>query len=190
MEKKLVSELYRYLMLVAAMLVCLGHGSNDVSNSISPLLVVLQAHDGNIKHAYLLGSAGIALGLLLLGYKVMETVGKKVIKLDFPKGFSAQFATAMAVILGTVLGMPLSTTHCMVGSLLGLVLAGKTQVFRDAYRLDTPDLSNDAVADKNENVKDENSFKDPAIIGKIVCWWAATVPVALVTSLAITKVAL
>ena len=84
--------------------------------------------------AYLLGSAGIAIGLFCLGYKVMETVGKKVIKLDFPKGFSAQFATAFAVILGTVLGMPLSTTHCMVGALLGLVLAGKTQAFKDAYK--------------------------------------------------------
>lgn len=80
-----------------------------------------------------MGSAGIAIGLFILGYKVMETVGKKVIKLDFPKGFSAQFATAFAVILGTVLGMPLSTTHCMVGSLIGLVLAGKTQAYIDAY---------------------------------------------------------
>ena len=118
----------------------------------------------------------------------METVGKKVIKLDFPKGFSAQFATAFAVILGTVLGMPLSTTHCMVGSLLGLVLAAKTPSFKTAYRLDT-EKTNRAESTKN-NVKDENSFKDPAIIGRIVLWWAATVPVALVTSLVITKLAL
>lgn len=48
MEKKLVSELYRCLMLVAAMLVCLGHGSNDVANSISPILVVFTAHGENI----------------------------------------------------------------------------------------------------------------------------------------------
>ena len=126
MEKKLVSELYRYLMLVAAMMVCLGHGSNDVSNSISPLLVVFVAQGSDVQNAYLIGSLGIALGLLILGKSVMETVGKKVIKLDFPKGFSAQFATAFAVILGTVFGMPLSTTHCMVGSLFGLVLASKT----------------------------------------------------------------
>ena len=65
----------------------------------------------------------------------METVGKKVVKLDFPKGFSAQFATSFAVILGTVLGMPLSTTHCMVGSLLGLSIASKTQAFQDAYHV-------------------------------------------------------
>ena len=48
MERKLVSELYRLLMLVAAMLVCLGHGSNDVANSISPILVVFTAHGENV----------------------------------------------------------------------------------------------------------------------------------------------
>ena len=67
MEKKLVSELYRYLMLVAAMMVCLGHGSNDVSNSISPLLVVFEAEGSKEQTAYLIGSIGIAFGLLILG---------------------------------------------------------------------------------------------------------------------------
>ena len=125
-ETRLVSQLYRCLMLLAAMMVCIGHGSNDVANSISPLIVVFTAKSHELKTAYLIGSIGIALGLLVLGYKVMETVGKKVVRLDFPKGFSAQFATAFAVILGTVLGMPLSTTHCMVGALLGLKLASFT----------------------------------------------------------------
>ena len=76
-------------MLIAAMMVCMGHGSNDVANSISPLLTALEVDGDSIKFAYMLGSAGIALGLLILGYKVMETVGKKVVKLDFAKGFTA-----------------------------------------------------------------------------------------------------
>ena len=71
------------------MLVCMGHGSNDVANSISPLLQVLSDDGDNLEYAYLVGSTGITLGLLVLGYKVMETVGKKVVKLDFAKGFSA-----------------------------------------------------------------------------------------------------
>lgn len=77
------------MMLAAAMMVCLGHGANDVANSISPLIVVFQNAGTNVKYAYLIGSIGISLGLLILGNRVMETVGKKVIKLDFAKGFSA-----------------------------------------------------------------------------------------------------
>ena len=80
---------YRNMMLAAAMLVCLGHGSNDVANSISPFLVVMETEQHSTTFAYLIGSAGISLGLLLLGYKVMETVGKKVVKLDYAKGFAA-----------------------------------------------------------------------------------------------------
>ena len=119
----------------------------------------------------------------------METVGKKVIKLDFPKGFSAQFATALAVILGTVLGMPLSTTHCMVGSLLGLVLSAKVQsVFSPTVQAEVPNDGEGPTA--KDNVKDENSFKDPEIILRIVSWWIATVPVALLASYVITKIIL
>ena len=135
-QHMLICEVYRYMMVVAAMMVCLAHGANDVANSISPLLTVFQSHQIKENKAYLVGSTGIALGLLLLGYKVMETVGKKVIKLDFAKGFSAQLATATSVILGTIFGLPLSTTHCMVGSLFGIILANKTKMVDLVYQPD------------------------------------------------------
>ena len=132
-HKNAIMSHYKNMMLAAAMLVCLGHGSNDVANGIAPLLVVMETENHSTTYAYLLGSAGIALGLLILGYKVMETVGKKVIELDFAKGFSAQFATALSVNIGTAIGMPLSTTHCMVGALCGLVLAEKLSFVQEAY---------------------------------------------------------
>jgi phosphate/sulfate permease len=64
----------------------------------------------------------------------METIGKKVLKMDFYKGFSCQFATANCIILGTRLGLPLSTTHCSVGALIGIVLASKTSFCVEAYK--------------------------------------------------------
>jgi len=132
----IVTELYRILMVAAAMLVCVSHGANDVANAITPLLISLQAHgeDGSTNNkGYWVGGIGIAAGVVILGSRVMETIGKKVVKLNFVVGFCAQFATAIAVILGTLLGLPLSTTHCMVGSLFGVVLARKLNFVKFAY---------------------------------------------------------
>ncbi len=111
----------------------MAHGSNDVANSIAPLLVEFKIVDKNSTWAYWLGGFGISLGLLTLGYKVMETVGKNVIKLDFYKGFSCQFATATCIMIGSYLGIPLSTTHCAVGSLFGIVLCNKTPMVKRVY---------------------------------------------------------
>ena len=85
---KVINFGYRVLLVQAACLVCLAHGSNDVANSIAPLLEELSIVGKETSWAYWLGGLGIAVGLLTLGYKVMETVGKKVIKLDFYKGFA------------------------------------------------------------------------------------------------------
>lgn len=118
------------MMIASACMVCLAHGSNDVANSISPLLVVLRCFDLRSSWAYQLGGAGIALGLLVLGKRVIETVGKNVIELDYYKGFAAQLATSTSIIIGSGMGLPLSTTHCMIGSLMGIFTAGKLKCIK------------------------------------------------------------
>lgn len=134
-------------MLFAAMMVCLGHGANDVANSISPLITALDVDNDNTEFAYMIGSIGIALGLLLLGFKVMETVGKKVVKLDYAKGFTAQFATALSIDIGSIMGIPLSTTHCMVGSLFGLILVQKLDFVKEIYPEEEENEERDADDD-------------------------------------------
>jgi len=76
-------------MIIASLLVALAHGSNDVANSISPLLNILRFYSLNEDYGFIIGGVGIAFGLLALGKRTMATVGEKVIKLDFQKGFSA-----------------------------------------------------------------------------------------------------
>ena len=120
-------------MVSAAFLVCLSHGSNDVGNAISPLLVIFATANIHDNFAYLLGSLGIAAGLLLMGKKVMETVGKDIIVLDYLKGYCSQFSTALCICLGSAYGLPLSTTHCMIGTLAGVFLAGKTTWMKKVY---------------------------------------------------------
>ena len=132
-ENLLIYQTYRWLMVMAAMLVCLAHGSNDVANAIAPLIVVSKVYERNERIPYFMGAGGISLGLICLGYIVMETVGKKVVRLDFVKGYCAQFSTAIAVICGSILKIPLSTTHCMVGALFGIIIANKMDFVKRAY---------------------------------------------------------
>ena len=97
----------------------------------------------------------------------METVGKKVIKLNFVKGFCAQFATAVSVIIGSMLGLPLSTTHCMVGSLLGIVAAEKLKFVQFSYLDETQsDLHSffKNPADKFEEVPDSSQKSKKALV--------------------------
>jgi len=190
-DETLVLELYRFLMIGAACMVCLAHGSNDVANSISPLIIVLEVEDINERFAFVIGASGIALGLITLGYKVMETVGKKVIKLDFAKGFAAQFASAMAVISGSILSLPLSTTHCAVGALFGIACANHTPCVKGAYvKLDDIRASQVETPQELEGIeKKEDSKTNTKVIAKILVFWALTVPCAMgISALATTIV--
>ena len=111
------------------------------------------------------------LGLLILGFRVMETVGKKVVKLDYPKGFCAQFSTAIAVICGSLLGLPLSSSHCTVGSLFGIILANKIAFIRNTY---------------DGEGSEENKRANGGTIKKILVWWIATVPVTVLVAMGLT----
>jgi len=160
-------------MVFMALQVALAHGSNDVANSISPLITTLRLANVDLKLGLVIGATGIAFGLMCLGYKTMETVGNKVIKLDFQKGYCAQFATALSVLTGSDLGLPISTTHCMVGSLLGLALASRIPFVKEVYESES-----------------EGNELQLGTVGRIVLWWLLTVPIGFGTSFLLTKLIL
>jgi PiT family inorganic phosphate transporter len=119
------------LQILTACAVCFAHGSNDVANAIGPLAAVVSvAHGAAVGETAVLapwmlavGGIGIVIGLATWGYRVMETVGKKITELTPSRGFAAVLAASTTIVLASRLGIPVSTTHIMVGAVLGVGLA-------------------------------------------------------------------
>jgi PiT family inorganic phosphate transporter len=126
-----VETLFGVLQVMTACAVAFAHGSNDVANAIGPLAAVHQAVAGSGSGAkaavatwmLAVGGVGIVFGLATYGYRVMETVGRKITELTPSRGFSAELATALTIVIASRLGIPVSTTHTLVGSVLGVGLA-------------------------------------------------------------------
>lgn len=148
-DNEAVEHAFRYLQVFTAAYMAFAHGSNDVANATGPMAAAL-GYIGTETPTWILmiGGLGIAIGVATWGYRVILTVGEKITNLTFTRGFSAEFATATTVILASTLGMPISTTHTLVGSVIGVGLAGG---------LASVDLS---------------------VVKRIIASWLLTVPVA------------
>ncbi len=127
-----VEKVFTPMMLFTACSMAFAHGSNDVANGIGPLAAVYSiiSSGGEVMQKsdlpiwiLLLGGLGIVLGLITLGYRVMLTVGKKITELTPSRGFCAELAAATTVVIASRTGLPVSTTHILVGSVLGVGLA-------------------------------------------------------------------
>ena len=157
---KHVERIFVILQIMTACAVAFAHGSNDVANSIGPLAavhsIVTTGAAGTTAAVepwmLALGGFGIIVGLATWGYRVMETVGTKITELTPSRGFAAELAAATTIVLATRLGIPVSTTHILVGSVLGVGLA------RGIGALDL------------------------RVVGTIVVSWVATLPIAAALS--------
>lgn len=126
-----VEKIFAYLQIGTACYVAFAHGANDVANAIGPfaaIVAVLKNGDLAMKvpvpvWVLALGGAGIVVGLGTWGYRVIETIGKKITSITPSRGFSAEFATATTVLVCSKLGLPVSTSHTLVGSVIGVGLA-------------------------------------------------------------------
>jgi PiT family inorganic phosphate transporter len=151
-----VERVFSVLQIMTACAVAFAHGSNDVANAIGPLAAVIQVAQGAdlagkaavAPWMLVVGGVGIVIGLATWGYRVMETVGRKITELTPSRGFAAELAAALTIVLASRLGIPVSTTHILVGSVLGVGIA------RGIGALDM------------------------RVVGQILVSWVATLPVA------------
>ncbi len=127
-----IEKMFGVLMVFTACAMAFAHGSNDVANAIGPLSAIVSivksggkvlAHSPIPFWIMVLGAVGIVLGLAMYGYKVIGTVGSDITQLTPSRGFAAQLATAGTVVISSAIGLPVSTTQTLVGSVLGVGIA-------------------------------------------------------------------
>jgi PiT family inorganic phosphate transporter len=160
-ELKRMERVFGYLQISSAMYVAFAFGSNDVANAVGPIYMLLTVQGNAEPNMFLLltlGAGGIVLGASTWGYKVIDTVGKRVTEITPTRGFSAEFAGASVILANSYLGLPISTTHTVVGSIIGVGLA--------------------------RGIKALNL----AIIYRIVGSWLLTVPITAIFSMAAYKI--
>jgi len=126
-----VEKVFGILMLVTACATAFAHGSNDVANAVGPMAAVIGlAQTGLVNGTtamppwiLLVGGIGIVVGLVTFGQKVMGTVGSGICELTPSRGFAATLSAAGTVVFASAAGLPISTTHTLVGGVLGVGLA-------------------------------------------------------------------
>jgi inorganic phosphate transporter, PiT family len=160
-------KLFARYQLLSACFVAFAHGSNDVGNAIAPLFVIIYTIQNNAVPVggietplwiLAVGAAGIVTGLAILGKKVITTIGENIITLQPSSGFCAELATATTILLASRFGLPVSTSHALVGGVVGIGL-----------------------------VQDLKSIKFSTLRG-IAAAWVVTVPVSAGLSAGIFKV--
>ena len=159
-EYQKVERIFVFLQIITAGYVAFAHGSNDVANAIGPLSGIVgqlaygspgEIASGAIIGLLLLGGLGIGIGTATWGRQVMKTIGERITEITPTRGFTAEFGAATTVLVCSLMGLPISTTHVLVGSVIGVGLAGGLAAV------------------------------DISVVKRIVVSWVVTVPVAAVT---------
>lgn len=165
MEKKqhfhTVERVFAVLMVVTACSMAFAHGSNDVANAIGPVAAVISVATTGIVGGQsplslwvlLLGGAGIVIGLATFGRHVIATVGERITQLTPSRGFAAELAAATTIVIASGTGIPISTTHTLVGAVLGVGMARGIEAI------------------------------DLRVVGKIFVSWVVTIPAGAVLAI-------
>ncbi len=161
-----VEPIFRWVQVFTSCYVAFSQGANDVANAIGPVATVYTISKteeicSQVEVPIFLlgvGGFGIMLGISTWGYKVIGTVGEKITELTNTRGFTIDFSAATTVLLASKIGLPISTSHAVVGSVVGVGIARGLKAI------------------------------DLGIIKKIVVSWAVTIPTTALTTIFIYKV--
>lgn len=127
----IIETMFGWLQIISACLMAFAHGANDVANAIGPLSAAMHIlYTGSVAFnteipswALGLGGIGIVIGLATWGWRVIETIGKKITELTPTRGFAAEISASFTIMAASRLGLPISTTHTLVGAVIGVGLA-------------------------------------------------------------------
>ena len=127
-----VERVFAVLMVFTACAMAFAHGSNDVANAIGPVAAIVGVVQSGGEVAQksalplwvlVVGAVGIIAGLATYGFRVMAVVGERITELTPSRGFAATLAAAATVVVASGTGLPISTTHTLVGAVLGVGMA-------------------------------------------------------------------
>jgi PiT family inorganic phosphate transporter len=156
-----VERVFGVLMIITACGMAFAHGSNDVANAIGPVAAVVStAATGVVGQTaaipvwvLVLGGLGIVVGLATYGRRVIATVGEKITHLTPSRGFAAELAAATTIVVASSTGIPISTTHTLVGAILGVGMARGIEAI------------------------------DLSVVGRIMLSWIVTIPAGAILSI-------
>lgn len=155
---------FNFLVIVTSCAMAMAHGSNDIANAAGPLTAIVMVYQngrvisGGITWVIVLMTFGLLVGLMSLGYKVMITIGSSITKMTSARAFVTQISTAFITLVFSNFGVPLSTTHIVVGAVLGISVADMSK-FSDLKNLQW------------------------TLLLKIVVCWVITIPAAALISM-------
>jgi len=158
-----IERVFGYLQVMTACSVAFAHGANDVANAIGPLAAVVNTLRSGVidptssMPIYILaiGGIGIVVGISTWGYRVIDTVGKKITEITPSRGFCAEIGTTITVLFCSKLGLPISTTQVLIGAVMGVGFARGIAAI------------------------------DFSIIRRIIVSWLMTLPIAAISSILI-----
>ena len=184
------------VMLVAAAIIggymALNIGANDVANAVGPLAAIVSTFsdapaDAKISipiWVMMIGAIGLALGLLLFGPKLINTVGQKITRLNAPRAYSVALASAITVLIATSFGLPVSSTHIAIGAIFGVGFLREYLEYPNKKRMKPGHMLNHTAEDAFDNisVRMKRKLVRRRFVYSIAAAWIITVPASALLS--------